>query len=233
MHLFYTPNITGTVYVLPEEESKHAIRVLRMQEGDKLRLIDGIGGFYEASILEANQKRCQIQVEHKIENFSQRNNYLHIAVAPTKNIDRMEWFLEKATEIGIDEITPILCAHSERKVIKTDRLEKIIVSAMKQSYKAFLPKLNPLMPLKDLLATDFDGGKFIAHCYDGEKRLFKQSLDKEKNLILIGPEGDFTEDEVQQALTNEFLSVSLGKSRLRTETAALAACHTVSVMLDE
>ncbi|MFV0366632.1 MAG: 16S rRNA (uracil(1498)-N(3))-methyltransferase [Mangrovibacterium sp.] len=233
MHLFYTPDISGTNYTLPEEESKHAVRVLRMQEGDKLQLIDGKGGFYEASVVEAHPKRCAIQIKQKIDNYAKRQNYLHIAVAPTKNIDRIEWFLEKATEIGIDEITPVLCEHSERKVIKADRLEKIIVSAMKQSYKAYLPKLNPLTPLAELLSTDFEGGKFVAHCYEDERNSLKKSLHGSSNLILIGPEGDFSEEEVQQALAAGFKPVSLGEARLRTETAALAACYTVAVMLDD
>ncbi|MFV0554238.1 MAG: 16S rRNA (uracil(1498)-N(3))-methyltransferase [Mangrovibacterium sp.] len=232
MHLFYTPDISGNTYTLPEEESKHAVRVLRMQVGDRLQLIDGKGGFYEAIVSEANPKRCTIEVQSKEENYAQRKHYLHIAVAPTKNIDKIEWFLEKATEIGIDEITPILCDHSERKVIKDDRLEKIIISAMKQSYKAFLPKLNPLTPLRELLKGNFSGGKFIAHCYDEERNPLKTALNQQANLILIGPEGDFSENEVQEALENGFKPVSLGESRLRTETAALVACHTAALMLD-
>lgn len=233
MHLFYTPDIVSNDYTLPEEESKHAVRVLRMQEGDRLELIDGRGGFYRAIVVEAHPKRCKIRVEEKKENFGKRNNYLHIAVAPTKNMDRLEWFLEKATEIGIDEITPVLCDHSERKIVKDDRLEKIIVSAMKQSYKAFLPKLNPLTPLKDLLTADIKGGKFIAHCYEEQRSSLKEVLNREQNLILIGPEGDFSEDELKQAMLNRFVPVTLGASRLRTETAALVACHTAAVVLDD
>lgn len=233
MHLFYTPNIASEKYTLPEEESKHAIKVLRLQAGDQLQLVDGRGGFYTASILEDHPKHCQITIRQKLENYQPRNNYLHIAVAPTKNIDRIEWFLEKATEIGIDEITPLLCQHSERKVIKPERLEKIMIAAMKQSYKASLPKLNPLTPLTKLLTCDFQGGKFIAHCYPEERNPLKNALNPTQNLLLIGPEGDFSTEEVQLALQHQFIPVSLGEARLRTETAALVACHTAALMLNK
>ncbi len=231
MQLFYTPNIQGSFYTLDETESKHAIRVLRMSQGDAIQLIDGIGNFYEGRISDANPKKCCIEILKKAEEFGKRNHYLHMAVAPTKNIDRFEWFLEKATEIGIDEITPILCDHSERKVIKEERLEKVIVSAMKQSLKAYLPKLNPLTPLKEFLQTPFDGKKFIAHCYEQDKRDLKNEIPgSHSNLILIGPEGDFSEEEIELAMQNGFLPVSLGASRLRTETAAVVACHTANLL---
>ena len=234
MHLFYTPDIVGTNYVLDEVESKHAVRVLRLNEGEIIQLIDGNGNFFEARISDPNPKRCGIEVVTKTEKFGERRSYLHIAVAPTKNIDRLEWFLEKATEIGIDEITPILCEHSERKVIKDDRLEKVIISAMKQSLKAYLPKLNPLTPIKELCQSDFQGKKFIAHCYDQDKRQLKAEIENSlSNLILIGPEGDFSEKEVDSAIENGFIPVSLGQSRYRTETAALVACHTCKLMLEE
>ncbi len=232
MQLFYTPDINGNHYVLPEVESKHAVRVLRLTEGDTIHLIDGKGGFYTAKLSEANAKRCSVEVISKVSEYNKRSNYLHIAVAPTKNIDRIEWFLEKATEIGIDEITPILCQHSERKVIKPERLEKIIVSAMKQSLKAYLPKLNPLTPISNILKTEVSGGKFIAHCYEQDKKQLKEELQQSSNLILIGPEGDFSEEELELALERSFVPVSLGNSRLRTETAALAACHTCAVILE-
>lgn len=231
MQLFYTPDIQGKQYTLNETESKHAVRVLRLANGDAIQLIDGNGNFYEAQIIDAHTKRCMIKVTKMIAEFGKRNHYLHLAVAPTKNIDRFEWFLEKATEIGIDEITPILCEHSERKVIKDERLEKVIVSAMKQSLKAYLPKLNPLTPLKELLDADLQGKKFIAHCYDKDKRELKNELEgSQKLLVLIGPEGDFSEDEVERAIDQKFIPVSLGESRLRTETAAVVACHTVNLL---
>lgn len=231
MQLFYTPDIQGKQYTLNETESKHAVRVLRLANGDGIQLIDGNGNFYEAQIIDAHPKRCKVEVIKTVTGFGKRNHYLHVAVAPTKNIDRFEWFLEKATEIGIDEITPILCEHSERKAIKDERLEKVIVSAMKQSLKAYLPKLNPLTPLKELFDTDFSGKKFIAHCYDQDKRELKNELEgSQKILVLIGPEGDFSEDEVEMAIDQKFVPVSLGESRLRTETAAVVACHTVNLL---
>lgn len=232
MHLFYTPDILDNHYTLNETESKHCVRVLRLSKNDPIILIDGKGGWYEASISDANPKKCKVEITNHIREYGKRNHYLHMAVAPTKNIDRFEWFLEKATEIGVDEITPILCEHSERKVIKHDRLQKVIISAMKQSLKAYLPKLNPLTPFSDLLNVPFNGKKFIAHCYDQDKRELKREVNQStSNLILIGPEGDFSEGEVQQAMGQKFVPVSLGESRLRTETAGVVACHTVNLLI--
>ena len=231
MQLFYTPNIPSSIFCLEETESKHAVRVLRLINGDTIQLIDGKGNFHEAIIRDTHPKKCQVEIVKTTAEFGKRNHYLHLAVAPTKNIDRFEWFLEKATEIGIDEITPILCEHSERKVIKDERLEKVIVSAMKQSLKAYLPKLNPLTPIKDILSADLKGEKFIAHCYKQDKRQLKNEVTNCKSsLILIGPEGDFSENEVVAAIQNGFVPVSLGESRLRTETAAVVACHTVNLL---
>ena len=233
MHLFFTPDIQGTTHYLDETESKHAIRVLRLVKDDRISLVDGKGNFYDVKITDDNYKHCQVEVVTKIPEFGKRDHYLHLAVAPTKNADRFEWFLEKATEIGIDEITPVLCDHSERRVLKNDRLEKVVVAAMKQSIKAYLPKLNPLTPLKDVLQTPFDGKKFIAHCHDQDKKQLKNGIaGSRSNLILIGPEGDFSEDEIELALKKNFMPVELGKSRLRTETAAIVACHTVNLMHD-
>jgi 16S rRNA (uracil1498-N3)-methyltransferase len=234
MHLFYTPDLNGNTYTLAEEESKHAVRVLRLQPGDVIQLIDGKGNFSNAKITDAHPKRCLVEIVDTQSEYGRRKSWLHIAVAPTKNIDRLEWFLEKATEIGIDEITPILCEHSERKVIKDERLEKVIVSAMKQSLKAYLPKLNPLTPLSELLDTDFNGKKFVAHCYEQDKRLLKNEVPGSlSNLVLIGPEGDFSEREVSEAMARGFIPVSLGESRLRTETAALVACHTCHLLNED
>jgi 16S rRNA (uracil1498-N3)-methyltransferase len=231
MQLFYTPGITDSNFYLDETESKHAVRVLRLTNGDKIQLVDGNGNFFEAQIVNAHPKRCEVEITEKIGGFGKRNHYLHLAVAPTKNIDRFEWFLEKATEIGVDEITPVLCDHSERKVIKNERLEKVIISAMKQSLKAYLPKLNGLTPLKNILDSNFEGKRFIAHCYEQDKRELKNELaSSQSNLILIGPEGDFSEEEVKLAVEKRFIPVSLGESRLRTETAAVVACHTVNLL---
>ena len=231
MHLFYTPDITSEYYTLSEEESKHCIRVLRLQPSDRVYLLDGRGGFYTAEIFTANPKKTLLKVLSSEQEYGKRNHYLHIAVAPTKNLDRLEWFLEKATEIGIDEITPIICDRSERREVKTDRLNKIITSAVKQSIKAYHPKLNTAVRLKDLLATPFDGQKFIAHCIEDEKTSLAEKLTKHASYqVLIGPEGDFTPEEVRQALDAGYFPVTLGTSRLRTETAALAACFEINFL---
>lgn len=230
MQLFYIPEISGAEVVLNETESKHAVRVLRLKEGDQLQLVDGKGGFYKAEIAEAHAKKCKLLITYKQLNYGKKDFHLHLAIAPTKNIDRFEWFLEKCTEIGIDEITPILSEHSERKVIKPERLEKILVSAMKQSVKAYLPKLNKLTPLKELLETATENNKFIAHCNEGEKPHLKDVIDAGDNvLLLIGPEGDFSPEEVELAKQSEFCEISLGTSRLRTETAGVVACHIVNL----
>ena len=233
MNLFYTPDITVPVYTLSEEESKHAVRVLRLKEGDHIHLIDGLGGFYKAEITDANVKRCKVKIIETQKEYSKRSFYLHIAIAPTKSIDRIEWFLEKATEIGIDEITPIECEHSERTIVKPQRLNKVLVSAIKQSVKAYLPKLNEMEDFIKFVKLPFDGEKFIAHCNTTPKNKdhLKNVYTPAKNaLILIGPEGDFSPKEVEQALQNGFREISLGNSRLRTETAALVACNVINIL---
>lgn len=231
MHLFYTPDLKGKIYTLEESESKHCVRVLRLNVNDQIQLIDGAGGFYTAKIIDANPKKCSIEVISEKKEFGKRDYYLHIAIAPTKNNDRFEWFLEKATEIGIDEITPILCEHSERKVIKEDRFEKIIISAVKQSIKAYRPILNHLTPYSEFITSNFNGDKFIAHCEENEKKLLKTNYIKKNNaLILIGPEGDFSPNEILLARNNNFQEISLGESRLRTETAGVVACHTINLL---
>jgi 16S rRNA (uracil1498-N3)-methyltransferase len=233
MHLFYTPDIQPThpQYFLSEEESKHAIRVLRLNVGDEVQLIDGRGGLYNAEIKDAHPKRTILQINSVNTAFNKRNHYLHIAIAPTKNIERLEWFLEKATEIGIDEVSLIICQRSERKEAKTDRLNKIITAAIKQSLKAYHPVLNEPEPLTKLLARDFDGQKFIAHCDEGEKINLKDGITPGgRYLILIGPEGDFTPKEIEDALSNRYKAITLGESRLRTETAALEACFEINFL---
>jgi len=237
MNLFYVPDIEKSLF-LPEEESAHAVKVLRMKSGDNIRLIDGKGGFYEAEITNPHPKHCEVRIINKTSDFNKRNHYLHIAIAPTKNIERLEWFLEKATEIGIDEITPVVCRFSERKVIKPERLEKVIVSAMKQSVKAYLPRLNDICSFEEFLTSPSalstgEGtlSRYIAHCYESEKKLLQQIYTKGNNaLILIGPEGDFSQEEVNAALQQNFMPISLGNSRLRTETAGVVACHTINLL---
>lgn len=229
MHVFYTPDIANT-QELPEEEAGHCLRVLRLGVGDEVMLTDGKGFFYQAVIAAATQKRCMVKLISKTEQEPFWNGHLHLALAPTKNMDRMEWLAEKATEIGFDELTFLNCRFSERKVIKTDRIEKIVVSAVKQSLKARKPVVNEMMDFRKFMERDFPGQKFIAHCYEGEKPLLKDVLQPDEDaVVLIGPEGDFSPEEVALATEKGFQAVSLGKSRLRTETAALVAVHLMNL----
>lgn len=229
MHVFYTPDIVNT-QELPEEEAGHCLRVLRLGVGDEVMLTDGKGFFYQAVIAAATQKRCMVKLISKTEQEPFWNGHLHLALAPTKNMDRMEWLAEKATEIGFDELTFLNCRFSERKVIKTDRIEKIVVSAVKQSLKARKPVVNEMMDFRKFMERDFPGQKFIAHCYEGEKPLLKDVLQPDEGaVVLIGPEGDFSPEEVALATEKGFQAVSLGKSRLRTETAALVAVHLMNL----
>jgi len=245
MQLFYTPDIPMNLQ-LPETEAHHCLKVLRMKQGDALRLTDGKGNFYDAEIAEidnrgiAGQARndkglnyCKVNLLEVIPQPLLWEGKIEIALAPTKNIDRIEWFVEKATEIGIDKISFLSCRFSERKVIPTERILKIMVSAMKQSEKARLPVLQEMTAFKDFLKQDFNGQKFIAHCYPDKKELLSQAYQKNENvLILIGPEGDFSEEEVELSKEQGFIPVSLGTSRLRTETAALTACITIHVIMN-
>jgi 16S rRNA (uracil1498-N3)-methyltransferase len=233
MQLFYTPDIdtASSMWSLNEEESKHCARVLRLQTGDMIRLIDGKGNFYSAEIVDAHPKKTKLKILSVEQDPNRRNHYLHIAIAPTKNIERLEWFLEKATEIGIDEISLIICQRSERKDVKTDRLNKIITSAIKQSIKAWHPVLNEPVALNKFRSTQLEGQKFIAHCEAGDKLNLKNELKPlGRYLILIGPEGDFASREIDEAIKNDFKAITLGKSRLRTETAALEACFEVNFL---
>ncbi len=231
MHIFYTPDITSKTYILSEEESKHCIKVLRLQKGSAVHLVDGRGGFYEAIIEDPHPKRTSLIILKAQEKFGKRSHYLHLAVAPTKNIERFEWFLEKATEIGIDEITPIICERSERKELKTDRLNKVITSAVKQSIKAYHPKLNEPVAFKDFIVKASSSHKYIAHCINSEKFTLKEKIELNSDyLVIIGPEGDFSQSEVNVAIAAGFLPVNLGTSRLRTETAALEACFEVNFL---
>ncbi|MDR0892133.1 MAG: 16S rRNA (uracil(1498)-N(3))-methyltransferase [Mediterranea sp.] len=230
MHVFYTPDILHRKE-LPDDEAQHCIRVLRLNIGDEIILTDGKGSFYKADITVATNKRCQVVIKETLFQEPLWPCHLHIAMAPTKNMDRNEWFAEKATEIGFDELTFLNCRFSERKVMKTERIEKILVSAIKQSLKARLPRLNGMTDFHHFITQEHPGQKFIAHCYPGEKPLLRDVLiPGEDALVLIGPEGDFSEEEVQQAISCGFLPISLGRSRLRTETAALVACHTLNLL---
>ena len=226
MALFYAPDITDN-WELPEEEAAHSIRVLRLSVGSEIEITDGKGHFYKAEISSIAGKHCYVQAKETIEQPKGWQGRVHIAIAPTKNIDRIEWMVEKAVEIGLDEITFLNCRFSERKVIKTDRIERIVVSAMKQSLKPFKTQVNELVDFKKFIAQPTEGAKYIAHCYESEKLLLKDALQAgESATVLIGPEGDFSPEEVELAIKAGYRPVSLGNSRLRTETAGLVACHT-------
>lgn len=233
MQLFYNNLLdkNSKEILFDKIESKHIVRVLRKKENDILDITNGNSLLFKAKITLANDKRCVAEIIQVEEKDKLWDYYLHIAIAPTKNNDRLEWFLEKATEIGIDEITPIICQNSERKIVKQERLEKIIQSAMKQSLKFTLPKLNEPIKFNDFIDQDFNGKKCIAHCEDDEKTLLKTLVNtKEKITILIGPEGDFSTQEIKKALSKKFTPISLGESRLRTETAGLVAVQTVAII---
>lgn len=228
MLLFYTPEIEAhhSSFLLSEDESKHAIRVLRLQVGDIIYLIDGRGGLYKTEIIDPHPKRTTLRVIQVTEKYGRTSYQLHMAVAPTKNIDRLEWFLEKATEIGVHEFTPVICERSERKEVKVERLKKIVVSAAKQSLKAYVPQVNPAISFSKFIQSVESDAYFkgIAHCVESKKNYIANSfIPNEKYLILIGPEGDFSENEITQAGDAGFIPLSLGDARLRTETAALAA----------
>ena len=233
MQLFYAPEITLPRYTLSEEESKHCVRVLRMEVGDELHITDGKGNMHRCKVVDNNVKRCVVEVVESEAEYQKMEYELTVAIAPTKIIDRFEWFLEKSTEVGISEIYPIECDHSERRQLKLDREQKVVTSAVKQSLKAYHPVLHPLTSVRDVIAMPFEGAKFIAHCNSelGEREYLGRLLKKgEKTLILIGPEGDFSPEEITFALQNGFKPITLGDQRLRTETAAVVATVMVSTL---
>ena len=244
MYLFFTPDIdvSSLLGTLSEEESAHCIRVLRYTRGDEILLTDGKGNTYTARITNPHPKHCEFEVLGSERQQKSHDFHLHIAIAPTKNIERLEWMVEKCTEIGIDEITPLLCRFSERKQLREDRLEKIILSAAKQSLTPYLPRLNPLTDYNTFVRNACEKHRYIAHCYKDERHPLKEEIIKAKAsslegrlgevVILIGPEGGFSEQEVSDALALGFVPVSLGNSRLRTETAGVVACHTAILMND-
>lgn len=232
MQIFYTPDIIGDTYTLSAEESRHAIQVLRLVSGERVNLIDGRGGLYDATIVDPSTKGCTVKVTAHQSQFGALPYTLHIAIAPTKNIDRTEWFMEKATEIGIHKITPLLCDRSERKIIKVDRCEKVVLSAVKQSLKAYVPQVDELTRFNDFIKQEFKGyQKFIAHCDTDFQRVeLSQAITPGSQcVVMIGAEGDFSPAEIQRAYAAGFSGVSLGKSRLRTETAALMATAVLSI----
>ncbi len=223
MRLFYDATIetNAKFHTLSEDESKHACKVLRMKNGDSLAIVNGNGYYFETEIIDAHPKKCEVKITLETKQEEEKNQ-IHIAIAPTKLNDRMEWFMEKATELGITEITLLLTKNSERKAVKLERFEKILVSAMKQSKRLYLPKLNDLTSFDKFIQKHPKG--LIAECYDGEKSTIKDKFSNKDCPILIGPEGDFSLEEVEHAKNNGYLSISLGENRLRTETAGLYAC---------
>ncbi len=227
MALFYVPDIAEG-WELPEEEAAHCLRVLRLSAGDELEITDGKGNLYKAEIASIQGKHCYVQAREVLSVPKSWRGNIHIAIAPTKNIDRIEWLAEKATEIGLDALTFLNCRFSERKVVKTDRIERIVVSAMKQSLKYTKPVVGAMVDFKQFVAVPREGAKYIAHCYDDSERVLLKDVlrEGEDATILIGPEGDFSPQEVEFAVKAGYIPVSLGSSRLRTETAGLAACHT-------
>lgn len=228
MQLFYAPDIDNETneFVFDKEESKHIVKVLRKLEGSILHITNGKGFLFICEVILASEKKCVVKINES--QFTEPRNFrIHMVVAPTKMNDRYEWFLEKAAEIGVDEITPIICDHSERKIIKTERFDKILISAMKQSNQMYLPVLNEPIKLTDFLSKEISGQKFIAHCEESDKVELKDRIETQQNYtLLIGPEGDFSTNEINKALPNGYLPVALGNTRLRTETAALVGCHT-------
>jgi 16S rRNA (uracil1498-N3)-methyltransferase len=220
MHRFYTPELTleFSHLTLSEAESKHAVQVMRLLNDQQIELFNGKGLSAIATVIDNHPKRCSVRIDQRSEH--PKENQIHIAIAPTKNMERLEWFVEKATEIGITEISLIKCQNSERREVKIERLEKILISAVKQSGRYFMPQLNPLVKWTDFLQNNPNG--FIAHCREGEKMKIDTSF--QNKVIVIGPEGDFTLEEIELALTTGYVPITLGQNRLRTETAALVAC---------
>ena len=233
MQLFYHHTIDefSTECTFDAVESQHIVRVLRKREGDIMEITDGKGAVFQGEIVQAHDKRCKVKIVSKEIHPKSRNFSLQIAIAPTKNMDRLEWFAEKATEIGVDMIIPIICDHSERKILKTDRLEKVVIAALKQSGQFYLPKITEPVRFEDFIKESFSGKRCIAHCVETERHSLKEVVKADENIqIMIGPEGDFSEKEIQLALQQKCIPVTLGNTRLRTETAGVVAVHTVILM---
>lgn len=229
MQIFYAPDITGNDYILDENESRHCIRVLRMKRGTEVRIIDGKGNLYDAVIVNPDPRRCSLAITGVFKDFETRNYRLHVAISPLKNHDRFEWFIEKSVEIGVDEITPLICSNTEKPGIKKERINNLIISAMKQSLKSTLTIMNEPCTFHDFIKKDYSQGRMIAHCNEEQPRskigdVYSKGSDA---ILLIGPEGDFSSEEINSAIKYGFLPVHLGKSRLRSETAGIAACYSI------
>ncbi len=233
MQVFYAPNCQLGFFPLHEEESKHVVRVLRMKKGDPVYVIDGNGKLFEGIIFEPHLKHCILQLTKVTDNFEKKNYRLHMAISPLKSVDRFEWFIEKAIEIGVDEITPLLCSRTEKKNVNIERLSRIVESAMKQSLKAYHPIMNDVIAFEKFISKQsiLNCEKGIAYCGKGNKEFIGKAINKNSEcILLIGPEGDFTLGEFEFALNNGFKGISLGDSRLRTETAGVIACHAISFL---
>ena len=232
MHIFYAPEISGNTFILDEKESRHSIRVLRMTFGTAVRLIDGRGNLYEGHISDADSRRCMISISDVKPDYEKRSYRLHIAISPLKNPERFEWFVEKSVEIGVDEITPLLCKNTEKQSVKQERINNIIISAMKQSIKAGKTIFNEPCTFDNFIAKPLLSTNMIAHCSTSTNRagISEVYIKNENAVVMIGPEGDFSNDEISSAVRSNFIPVHLGSSRLRTETAGVAACHSIYFM---
>ena len=234
MDFFFSNDIDNQIIILDNDESRHCIKVMRHKVGDLIKIVDGLGNLYSGNLVSFDRNSCTIQINDKTENYKKRNQHIHIGISPIKNQDRLEWFIEKSVEIGIDEITLIDCDRTLRKKIKIDRLNKIAITAMKQSLKAYIPKINDVISVNDFIMYNQNSSKFICHLDNDDRRdvfYYKDDIKKYKNVsILIGPEGDFSASEIELAVDNNFLCVTLGNSRLRTETAGIVACHLFNLM---
>jgi len=234
MDFFFSNDINNQTIILDNYESRHCIKVMRHKIGDLIKIVDGLGNLYSGNLVSFNKNSCAIQINDKTENYKKRNQHIHIGISPIKNQDRLEWFIEKSVEIGIDEITLIDCDRTLRKKIKIDRLNKIAITAMKQSLKAYIPKINDVTSVNDFIMYNQNSSKFICHLDNDDRKdvlYYKDDIKKYKNVsILIGPEGDFSASEIELAVDNSFLCVTLGNSRLRTETAGIVACHLFNLM---
>jgi len=229
MRVFYQPTIEKHPF-LSMDDSKHAIKVLRLKRGDKIEIVDGKGKYFEAEIVDPDTKKCHVEIiDEGI--LPPKSFYIHVAIAPTKNIDRIEWFVEKSVEFGIDEITFLKCDSSERDHLRLDRIEKKVISAMKQSRAGYLPKINDVVNFNDFVRSgELPDDKFIAYISKSNTPLIKYAVPARSYCILIGPEGDFSKNEIDKANKNGFTGVSLGNTRMRTETAGIAACHILNLI---
>lgn len=233
MHVFYYPDLLSGPPVLPESEAYHGIRVLRLHKGDMIGITDGLGSFVKAELLDNDITNCMFRILEKHTDDGTLRPKLHVGISPLQHQDRFEWFLEKATELGVDIVTPLLCERTVRPRIKTERMQRIIISAMKQSAGCWLPELRQPLSFRDFFEQQMPEQRFIAHCMDDTRAEFAAVINTEKDaVILIGPEGDFTSAEIEQAISNKFLPVSLGNQRFRTETAGIVACCVFRISQD-